>query len=355
MRPQVLIFTIVAVLAARAPAHAQGLVYEVFGAYLDALRQQAGIPGLAATVVESNGVAWEQAYGHQDVDRGIAARPDTPFNADGLTQVFTAAMILRCAEEGRLTLDDQVGSFRGVETPEPEASIRQLLSQTKGPSSALTFAPRPERLAPLWRIVRACAVDSYRENFAKLLTRLAMIDSVPGANIVNVARGDEGVPHPDDAARYAAVLQRRALPYVVDGRGRATENFYPAGSAALTPATGLISSVRDLAKFDLALKQQILLRPETLAAAWNAPVDATGEPLPHGLGWFVQHYNGEKVVWQFGVGENASSSLMITLPSRGLTFIVMANSDRLVRPFPLDAGDVSVSPFAKLFLTLFVR
>jgi CubicO group peptidase (beta-lactamase class C family) len=141
----------------------------------------------------------------------------------------------------------------------------------------------------------------------------------------------------------------------VDGRGRATESDYPAGGAALTPGTGLVSSVRDLAKFDLALKQGMLLYPETLGAAWSTPADAAGDPLPHGLGWFVQHYNGEKVVWQFGVGDNTSSSLMITLPSRGLTFIVMANSDRLVRPFPLEAGDVSVSPFAKLFLTLFVR
>jgi hypothetical protein len=33
----------------------------------------------------------------------------------------------------------------------------------------------------------------------------------------------------------------------------------------------------------------------------------------------------------------------------------MANSDRLVEPFPLEAGDVSLSPFARLFLNLFVR
>jgi CubicO group peptidase (beta-lactamase class C family) len=264
-------------------------------------------------------------------------------------------MILRCAEEGRLTLDDQIGSFKGVETPEPETSIRQLLTHTHGPAIAPTFALRPERLAPFERIVRACAVDSYRENFANLLTRLAMIDSVPGANILSIRPPAEGVPHPDDVARYEAVLQRRAMPYVVDGRGRASQSVYPRNAAALTPSTGLVASVRDLAKFDLALKQGILLEPGTLSAAWSAPLDATGQPLPHGLGWFVQYYNGEKVAWQFGVGEDASSSLMITLPSRGLTFIVMANSDRLVRPFPLEAGDVSISPFAKLFLTLFVR
>jgi hypothetical protein len=77
--------------------------------------------------------------------------------------------------------------------------------------------------------------------------------------------------------------------------------------------------------------------------------------MPHGIGWFVQRYNGEKVVWQFGMGEDASSCLMITLPRREVTLIVMANSDRMVRPFSLEEGDVSLSPFARVFLNLFVR
>jgi hypothetical protein len=69
----------------------------------------------------------------------------------------------------------------------------------------------------------------------------------------------------------------------------------------------------------------------------------------------VQGFNSEKVVWQFGVEDNASSSLIITLPGRGLTLILLANSDRLVKPFPLAAGDLTVSPFGWSFLSLFAR
>jgi CubicO group peptidase (beta-lactamase class C family) len=140
---------IAALLVVCAPAQAQILVYEVFGAYLDSLRDQAGIPGLAAAIVDTNGVVWERAYGRQDVARAVAPRPDTPFNADGLTQTLTAAMVLRCAEERRLSLDDAVGSY-GIPTAEPEASVRQLLTHTSGPPDGLVFLLRPERLAPLW-------------------------------------------------------------------------------------------------------------------------------------------------------------------------------------------------------------
>ena len=334
------------------PAQAQVFVYEVFGAYLGSLRDQAGIPGLAAAIVDTRGIVWERAYGQQDLGAALPVRTDTPFNADGLTQTITAAMVLRCVEERRLSLDDTVGSYN-VATTEPDATIRQLLTHTSGAPENPTFFWRPERLALLGPIVRACR-NSYRETIANLLHRLAMFDSVPGPNIVTVAKPDEGVPDRGDVERYLGLLQRRATPYFVDDRRRAHLSSYPESAAVLTPSTGLVTTVRDLAKFDLALKQDILLERGTLDHAWSAP-SANGEPLPHGIGWFVQTYNGEKVVWQFGMAENASSSLMITLPARGLTLIVMANSDGLVKLYSPTNGDVTLSPFARLFLNLFVR
>ena len=43
-----------------------------------------------------------------------------------------------------------------------------------------------------------------------------------------------------------------------------------------------------------------LLLPETLAAAWTPAAGRNGVPSPMGLGWFVQTYRGERVVWHFG-------------------------------------------------------
>ena len=79
--------------------HAAGddLVLSFFGEFLDSLRQQAGIPALAAAIVGPNGVWWERAYGQQDIDRNVAARPDTPFALTGTTETHLAASVLRCA------------------------------------------------------------------------------------------------------------------------------------------------------------------------------------------------------------------------------------------------------------------
>lgn len=330
--------------------HGDDFVLDRFGDYLEALRVQAGIPGMAAAVVDKNGIAWRRAFGKQDLEQSITTRTDTPFHVDAITQIFTAAMLLRCVEEGHLSLDDTVGMYVD-KSPEPGATIAQLLSHTTQTPSGLVFNYRPERLEPLWNIVRACAIGSYRKTLSNLLLQEGMYDSVPGPDVTTLVPPAEGIPPAADADRYARLLERLAVPYAVDSKGRASRSQYVA--TTLTPGGGLISTVEDLAEFDLALKQGFL-RPETLTAAWVPPGGSKG-PLPHGFGWFVQSYNGLPVIWQFGSGDNASSSLIVTLPARGLTLILLANSNGLAKGFPLEAGDLTVSPFGKLFLGVFGR
>lgn len=351
MRRTFCLLTVAILLLLRAPVSANELLLGLFERYLDSLSRQANIPGLSAAVVGENGILWERSVGLQDVERSIAARPDTPFHLDGLTQVFTAALTLRCAEEGRLGLDERVARF-DRSSPDAEATVAQLLSHTSNGPGGLTFTYRPERLEPLWAGVRLCTNDSYRETLTNLLDRLAMQDAVPGPNAISLPPGSEGMFEPHEVERYTRVLERLATPYAVDRRGRPTRSTYV--STALTPSSGLIASVRDLAQFEVALRQGVLVRPDTLEVAWRNPMGATGRLLPHGLGWFAQIYNGELIVWQFGVGENASSSLIVNVPGRRITFIVLANSDGLVKSYPLADGDVTVAPVARLFLRFFV-
>jgi CubicO group peptidase (beta-lactamase class C family) len=351
MRRSFLILSVALLLLLRAPVSANELLLGLFERYLDSLYRQTSIPGLATAIVGENGVLWERGFGLQDVERSIATRPDTPFHIDGNTQLFTAALTLRCVEENRLYLDEPVSGFQ-PDSPEPAATIGQLLSHTSNGPGGLVFAYRPERLAPLWRGLTICRDRVYRHQVADLLDRLAMRDAVPGADAVDLPENAEGKFEAEQVERYREVLQRQATPYAVDRRGRPTRSTNV--SNQLTPSAGLIASVRDLAQFEVALRKGVLVRPETLQEAWRNPIGAAGRPLPHGLGWFSQIYSGELVVWQFGVGENASSSLIVNVPARRLTFIALANSDGLVRTYPLAAGDVTVAPVARLFLRFFV-
>lgn len=342
-----LLTAIAAWLLVGAPLRAQDLVLERFREALDALRTQAGIPGLSATIVGTNDIVWEAAYGKQDLERSIATRPGTPFHLDGLTQTFTATLVLGCVETSRLSLDERIGQ-RVPDAPEPNATIRQLLSHT---SDDGTFRYRLDRLNPLAAVVPACMRDSFRTGLAKLFDQLAMIDSVPGPDVVQLS--PDGVFTGPALERYGKVLGGLATPYSVDSRGQPSPSRYTAST--LLASTGVVSTTRDLAQFLRGLMTGVGLGLNITSLAWKPAVGANGQPLPHGLGWFVQRYNGETVAWQFGVSDNASSSLMVSVPGRGLSLVLLANSDGLSRSLPLANGDLTVSPFGRLFLGSFVR
>jgi CubicO group peptidase (beta-lactamase class C family) len=203
--------------------------------------------------------------------------------------------------------------------------------------------------------VRVCRNGSFRKTLAALFEQYAMFDSIPGQDINQLTPPAEGIPSADQSARYERTLTRLATPYAVDGQGRATPTQYTART--LTPGSGVISTVLDLAKFDLALKSGAIVRLSTLTDAWITPVGPNRQRLPHGHGWFVQTYNNVPVVWQFGVGDAGSSSLMVMLPAQKVTMILLANSSGLAKPLPqpLSAGDVTVSLFARVFLDVFAR
>jgi CubicO group peptidase (beta-lactamase class C family) len=342
MHRRVLILTFAVSLALMTAVRADDLVLDRFASYLESLRTQAAIPGLAAAIVGRPGdVVWERGFGRQNIERSVQVSPITPFHLDGVTQIVTASLVLsRCVEERGLSLDEPVAG----------ATLQQLLSHTSLQSNGLVFAIRPDRLNTVAPVVASCTGESFRKSVSELLKQNGMFDSVPGPDATTLPPSDDFDQRTID--QYKRVMDRLATGYTVNTQGTPATSSY--SERTLTPSSGLITTVHDLAQFDLALKRGVVLRrPESFKAAWTPPV-VNGRTLPHGLGWFVQSYNGELVVWQFGSG-NASSSMVVMVPNRGLTLILLANSTGLTKGFNLTAGDVRVSPFAKAFLGTFLR
>src|SRR5579871_3900370 len=329
---------------------ADNLVTSRFSDYIDALRIQTGIPGLSATIVSATDITWEGEFGAADLQRNVAVLPTTAFSVDGLTQTLVASLTLRCDESGYLSLNDPVSKFVPG-SPDGSSTLRMLLTHSFAGPGGLTFAYRLDRLAPIAAAIPTCTDMPFRASVAGLLDRLGMADSVPGADAATLAPGADGIAAAA-IQRYARVIDRLAVPYTVDGNRRPTASTYAART--LTPSSGLVTTARDLAKFDIALKNGVVMRAETLIAAWTPPIGANGASLPHGTGWFVQAYNGEPIVWQFGES-TVSSSMVIVAPRRSLTLILLANSAGLTQGLNLAAGDLNTSPFARVFLSLFVR
>ena len=125
----------------------------------------------------------------------------------------------------------------------------------------------------------------------------------------------------------------------------------PQGDGA---AGGVVTTVLDLARFDRALDDGRLLRPASRRMMMTPTRSAKGETLPYGLGWYVQDHRGERLVWHSGWWEEAYSALYLKVPERGVTFIVLANSEGVWWGNPLDRAQVEDSAFARAFLETFV-
>jgi len=325
----------------------QSLTFSLFDSYLNSLRQGAGIPGLSALILQDGVIVWERGYGRADLERALEPTSATAYQIGGLSQTMGATLFLKkCGDENSGSPSDPLSLWLPL-FPERNTTVAQLLGHV-APIGGYKYDLA--RFAAVTPAIEACSGMPYQQLVAEdIFSRLGLADSVPGSAL--------GTPTPEDVrqfgtnnlARYQVTLGRAAKGYRVDTRGRATRTDLPPSRS--NAATGLISTARDLARFDAGLRYNILLRPDTQLNAWT-PV---GPGFPTGLGWFVQTYNGVPVIWQFGTVPDAFSSLIVKVPTRGLTLILLANSDGLSPPLlALEKGDVTASVFARTFLRMYV-
>lgn len=327
------------------PVAAQSLTFSLFERYLTALKEEARIPGLSAAIVQNGRIVWEGGFGYRDVEASAAATADTPYPILQLSQTLGATLLLQqCLDLRYLEISDPVRRWV-PDYAEAHTTVGQLLRHA-APEGGFKYDE--SRFEALTGVVSQCASAQYARLFAdELLDRFGLVHSVPGLDVVDISSPNRRWFQSDRLSRYAEVAQRLAVPYGIDSRGVAVRSQF--SPEALNASTGFISTVRDLARLDAAIADGVLLESSTRELAWTA-----ADSMPTGLGWFVQTYNGERLVWHFGVAEDAYSSLMLKVPGRGLTLILLANSDGLSAPYALEKGDVTVSLFAKLFLRLFL-
>jgi CubicO group peptidase (beta-lactamase class C family) len=178
-----------------------------------------------------------------------------------------------------------------------------------------------------------------------ILDPLGMTESVPGHDVFGSRASADSVSAAN-RHRYGDALARLAVPYMLVGDSNYVASYPPPG---VNSAAGLLSTVLDLAKFDVALSHSVLIRPETQQLAWTNQHTNAGAEIPYGFGWFVQRVNDQRVIWHYGQWP-MFSALFLKLPDRKLTFIILANSTGLSAPFDLDNGDIVKSPFAVAFL-----
>lgn len=224
----------------------------------------AGSPGCTAGVYEGGRVVHRGAYGMANLDHDVKLAPDSVFHVASVSKQFTAAAILLLAEDGKVSLDDDVRKFI-PELPDFGAriTIRHLANHTSGIRDQWDLLG----LAG-WRYARDLITD---DDVLQMLSRQKDLNFTPGerhlysnsgftlmALIVKRASGRSlreftterifkplGMDKTHFRDDFNEVVKGQAYGYARTGTGfrLSVTNFDTAG------ATSLLTTIDDLAKW----------------------------------------------------------------------------------------------------------
>jgi CubicO group peptidase (beta-lactamase class C family) len=346
---------------------------QTFRQEIEGLQKKYNIPGLSVAVLRNQQVLFTEGFGYADLENEIPATADTPYNIASLTKPFAAAILMKLVEEGKLNLNDEMAALlEDTQFRYDKRTIdgyKKACQEIRAASRDTTFeyafllkdyrcdTGRIEVKHHLSHTAQGEPGAAYRYNGFLFNFLSSVAEEVSGRkfsdllveNIIRPLDMTRTVPSIDDRIRRQVIADRTNY-YKMGFGGDFVPSSYP---VKLSSSAGMISTVLDLAKFDVAMDRNLIVSKESKAAMFTPTISNSGKPLPYGLGWFVQYHHGVKLVWHYGHAPKAYSSLMLKVPEEGLTFILLANSDGASAPFRLGAGNVLRSVFAVAFLNRF--
>jgi CubicO group peptidase (beta-lactamase class C family) len=335
---------------------------------VERLREGLDIPGLSLAVLRRQQVLFAEGFGYSNLEKKTPATPDTPYNIASLTKPFSAAVLMKLVEEGRLDLDAKLAVllekkdfqhgrlFHGYSDACKEIKKASRNPFLRYPSLIRNYRCDSERITVrhhLTHTAQGVPGENYRYNGFLFGFLSSVAEVVSGKDfeqmlvetIVAPLGMTRTIPSWDDGLRDRVLAERAT--YYRKGLFGFVPSEYP---TRLSASAGMVSTVMDLAKFDMAMDRDLIVSQETKEAMFTASRSNSGKRLPYGLGWFVQEHKGMKLVWHYGHAPRAYSSLILKCLDRESTLILLANSDGASAPFHLGAGDVLRSPFASAFL-----
>ncbi len=340
---------------------------EAFGKKLEALRNHYHIPSLAIGIVNEKQLRLSGGMGYADIEKQVRPDDNTVYHLASITKTFASIILMQLVEQGKVSLDDPISKYGinlgGRWGSDSRIKVKHLLTHTasgnafNGYKPGYSFRYNGDWYGQLGKVIDKAAGESFGELLMK--------------NIVNPLDLKHTVPSTDDSVNFRltgynkdSFILHVAKPYNWQGKQIAPIRM----NYGFGPAAGIMSNVADLAKYSIAIDEKKFLKPETWGKVFTPYVTPKGKTLQYGLGWFVKEYKGLKIVWHTGWWYGYST-LLIKIPEKDITFIILANSQDLSRPFyltlyplPLPAPfrkslskDLMVSDFASLFIQYFIQ
>jgi len=95
--------------------------------------EKPGSPGCSVGIIRNSSFVYKKSFGYASLEFGVPLTPESVFYVASVSKQFTAASVVLAAEQGYLSLDDDVHKYL-PELPDygHSVTLRQMLHQTSG-------------------------------------------------------------------------------------------------------------------------------------------------------------------------------------------------------------------------------
>ena len=313
---------------------------------VEARRRELGIPGMSLVIVKDGEIIYTKGFGYKDFEKKIAVTPDTQFAIGSATKAFTGLSVLMSQDEGKLSIDDNPKKYLPyfkMSDPDTDKNItiRDLLSHSSGlnrtdlamitgklnrqeliqvageakPTAKLreVFQYQNIMFTAAGEIVAQVQKQPW-ENFvtSRILKPLGMNNSTISVKEIEKAKDfSYGYEYNFDTK------ETKKLPF---------KNFNP-----IAPAGAINSSANDMANWIKFVMNNGSVGGKKLVSdkgfeEWLKPQMKTtpNGKSSYGFGWFLQDWNGLKVV-QHGGNVDGFNSMVAMIPEKKLGFVLLTN------------------------------
>lgn len=282
---------------------------EVIDKYVKAEAENGLFSG-AVLAAKDGKIIYQGAFGYADKKKKIPNTVDTKFSLGSIGKTFTGVLIMQLVEQGKIRLTDTMDKYL-PDFPYPEKSkiqIRHLLNHTSGLGNYFSHKDYEAKIPVLRKIDDALKLVydqkplfepgmKYRYSNSGMLILGAIIEKVTGMSyreylkkqlLDPIGMKDSGIFYPEDNVPNRAIGYSKTSEdnYTVE-----TKNEFPAFSDG-----GLYSTVGDMLKYDMALRENRLLSQTTNEIMFTLTPPAKN----YALGWEKLIFKGDEYVGHVG-------------------------------------------------------
>ena len=299
------------------------------------------LPGVSIAVVEDGAYEWSKGFGMADLENSVPATPHTLYRLASISKPITAAAAMLLYQRGKLDLDAPVEKYCPA-FPMKEAPIttRELLGHLGGirhyrshsldDPEILSFKHYRDPISDGLNFFKNDALVatpgtkfSY-STFGYVLVG-CVIEAASREKYADFVR--ENVLHPAGMIETViddrlAIIPRRTRFYSKDDSGNVV-NAPPVDVSFKVPADGWLSSADDMARFEVAMLKDRILRRSTRDLMWSSQKTSDGKETNYGLGWEIGR--GFANTLNHGGGEFGTSTFIMIAPEKNAGIVVLIN------------------------------